>query len=318
MTLRNAVAASLALIILSFSSSPAWSESSDVHCIVTARGELFSGETFLGHATIRTDFTVSPGGFWRHFEKDGSGTPVEVMAGRVEEGICVRNGRTNVVFGGVGRFRGQPAEFLVNAWDGATDSYTISVRDSAEAKSHLQTGLALAPDDAFNLNICGGAVSYLGDYDKCTQLCNQALELDPNFADAYFNLALAYYNTGKFKEAHEAHEALDRVEQMAPNDAMCRYYDWYRANLLAWEERYEEAEPLTRAAIDKAPSYNSPYLLLAGILAEMGRRAEAKEALIQALTINPRLSLDRYAKRHPNQQIRVPRRRHIARLRPAQ
>jgi len=181
-------------------------------------------------------------------------------------------------------------------------------QDYDEASEHLQKGLALAADDAFNLSICGGAVGYLGDYEKSIELCNKALAVDPNYSDAFFNLSSAYQHLERFEEAHQA---LDKVVRMAPHGPMSRYYDWYRANILVAEGRYEEAEPFIRATIDKAPSYTSPYLYLVGVLSEQGRLDEAENIFKQVTAVNPRLSAERFRARRESQQHTAPGRKFL-------
>jgi TolB-like protein len=162
--------------------------------------------------------------------------------------------------------------------------------DTAEATTHLEKGLSLAPDDPFNLNICSGAVGYLGQFEKSVELCERALSIDPHFADIYFNLGLAYIHLEQFDKAEAA---LDRVEQMAPGGPMSRYYDWYRAMLRIRQGRYEDVVQLARSTIDQAPRYTSPYITLAVALLELGRPEEAREAIERALTVNPRLTFER-------------------------
>jgi adenylate cyclase len=176
--------------------------------------------------------------------------------------------------------------------------------DFREAAPHLKKGLSLAPDDPFNLSICGGAFGYVGEFEKAEQLCQRALAIDPHFADAYFNLGSIYTLTGRFEEADAA---LDRVEEMAPKGPMSRYYDWYRSMVRASEGQFEEAARLQRATIDRSPSYTTPYLHLAISLAELGRSTEASETLGRVLEVNPRLTPDRArvaVGAHPDPDIR--------------
>ena len=158
--------------------------------------------------------------------------------------------------------------------------------DFEEARDHLARGLSLAPDDAFNLNICGGAYSYMGDADRGEELCLRALSIDPNYADANFNLALIYSQQGRHEEAHAT---LDIVERVAPNGPISRYYEWYRSGFFLRARDYAAAEPLVRTAIEKAPAYATPYVHLVGILLERGRDSEAEEVAARVLAINPKL-----------------------------
>jgi TolB-like protein len=173
------------------------------------------------------------------------------------------------------------------AINGLTDDQQA---DMAEAQPHLDKGLSLAPDDPFNLNICSGVMGYRGEWQRSIDLCKRGLANAPHFADLYFNLGLAYAYLDRFEEAEEA---LDRVEQMAPGGPMSRYYDWYRSLARIRQGRYEEAEPLLRSTIEKAPGYTSPYVQLALVEHALGREAEARATLGRCLAINPRLTPDR-------------------------
>ena len=95
---------------------------------------------------------------------------------------------------------------------------------------------------------------------------------------------------------------------------MSRYYDWYRANILAAEGRFKEAEPFIRSTIDKAPSYTSPYLYLVGVLAEQGRLDEAEEVFKQVRALNPKLSVERFRRRREPQQLASPGRKFLGQM----
>lgn len=164
--------------------------------------------------------------------------------------------------------------------------------DYAEAQPHLEKGLSLAENDPFNLNICGGALSYIGEYDRAERLCERALSIDPNFVDAFFNLASIYTYTDR----HDlADETLDRVERLAPNGPMSRYYDYYRSMLRLFQGHLDEAASLLRSTIEQAPDYPAPYLHLAVTYAEQGMMKEAADVLVRLKALSPAF-LDRCAK----------------------
>ncbi len=169
------------------------------------------------------------------------------------------------------------------AINGLTDD---PAADIDEAREHLTRGLSLAPDDPFNLNICGGAFTYIGEAARAEELCDRALAIDPNYADVYFNLGMIYVLLGRLEEARVA---FDTVERMAPEGPISRYYEWYRSHIPMHMGDYAAAEALVRIAIDKAPAYTTPYLHLIIILVELGRTDEAKEVAGRVLAINPHL-----------------------------
>jgi hypothetical protein len=119
-----------------FRTSPAAvvsAQTSDPWCVVSGRGTLTNGDSFVGHASINLDRTVAPGAIWRHTVAIPAGTPAEVLLGIVEAGLCLRDGQTILALEGIGRFTGLPVEFELVAIDGSPDGYAITVRDSTGA-----------------------------------------------------------------------------------------------------------------------------------------------------------------------------------------
>jgi hypothetical protein len=100
------------------------------HCRVAARGALANGDEFFGHATVNTDFRVSPPGLWRHRVPGSPGAPEAIFVGRIDDGICIRNGGTSIQLYGAGRYAGRAVEFDLFGRDGPTDSYLIMIRDT--------------------------------------------------------------------------------------------------------------------------------------------------------------------------------------------
>ncbi len=60
--------------------------------------------------------------------------------------------------------------------------------------------------------------------------------------------------------------------------------------------RFEEAASAFKKAIDRAPENILAHLGLAGTYSAMGREKEARAEADEVLRINPKFSLDRYAK----------------------
>jgi len=53
------------------------------------------------------------------------------------------------------------------------------------------------------LNKMGEVQGRTGNFDKAIELFNQAVELDPNYAESYNNLGFTYYKKGKYKRAEQ-------------------------------------------------------------------------------------------------------------------
>jgi tetratricopeptide (TPR) repeat protein len=61
--------------------------------------------------------------------------------------------------------------------------------------------------------------------------------------------------------------------------------------------RYEEAVLAYKKALQYAPNSSWSHMMLAATYSEMGREKEAQAEIAEALRINPRFSLDLFAKR---------------------
>ena len=156
--------------------------------------------------------------------------------------------------------------------------------DIGDAKKHLAEGMSLGDRDPYNMNLCAAAFGYGGEFERSLELCDRALEIDPNFADVYFTKSYAYMFSNRFEEAEAA---LDIAEKRAPDGQISRYYGWYRALLRLREGRFPETETLARRTLAMAPRYTTVHYVLAVALAGQGKVDEAKAVVAEALQINP-------------------------------
>lgn len=172
--------------------------------------------------------------------------------------------------------------------------------DYREAMEHLESALSLASDDPLNLHYCAYAMAFMGRHKDSLGLCKRVLELDPNYIDVYITLGIAYAYLGQYEDAHAA---FDNVEKLAPMGLHFQVYPWHRANLLSLEGRHEDAIVELRKVIQQWPHYASPYYFLAIAMVELGRKDEARQAIVKALEIYPDHSLSRiqvYLQAHPD------------------
>ncbi|PHR54240.1 MAG: hypothetical protein COA47_15745 [Robiginitomaculum sp.] len=171
--------------------------------------------------------------------------------------------------------------------NGVSDNWRV---DLEEAKEHMQHGLSLAPNDPFNLNLCAAALGYVGKNDRAEELCLKALQINPNFPDVYFTLSQVHAYEGRFEKAEEA---LDTLEAMAPNGIASVFAPWYRAISKSMQGDHKQAEKLLRHVYEIAPNYHLPYIFMAISLDALGRRDEAKEAIVKMLELQPKITVKR-------------------------
>ncbi|HSF02037.1 MAG TPA: tetratricopeptide repeat protein, partial [Solirubrobacterales bacterium] len=113
----------------------------------------------------------------------------------------------------------------------------------------------------------------------------RALDIYPNYAPTWNNLALVHIDLGDYDAARSA---ILTAMRLAPHDPL--YKVTYAALLMAVYDELDEAEALSTEALALDPS-NADALLLAGQAAlRRGRTADAVEAMLKATVANPGLA----------------------------
>ena len=118
----------------------------------------------------------------------------------------------------------------------------------------------------------------------------RALAISPNLALAHAVLGQTLIFSGR---PAEGGAALERSIRLDPRSAV-------HLNLIAlglyFSREYEAAIEAARRAIRSYPEYPNSYRSLAAALGQMGRTAEAKEALEKAMAILP-VAFDMYVRK---------------------
>lgn len=129
---------------------------------------------------------------------------------------------------------------------------------------------------------------------KAIASAKRALQLDPNFADAYALVASASSFIGRSEDAIRINKHAMRLN---PNSSVV-----YQANLgrdYYFTSRLEKAvEHLTRAG-QLNFNYLNGHIYLAAVYARMGKINEAKWEAEQVLALDPEFSLDYWARTQP-------------------
>ena len=124
----------------------------------------------------------------------------------------------------------------------------------------------------------------VGRLDEAEASARKVVEIDPGFAEARVCLALVRLFQGRVAEAAEEYRRLEGADPYPASLAAAGL-----ADLALYEGRLEEAEKVLQAAIpaDAANGLNAfgiqKKLVLAEVLASMGRSAEASKAVGEAL-----------------------------------
>jgi FimV-like protein len=127
-----------------------------------------------------------------------------------------------------------------------------------------------------------------GYYEGAIQRFEQALNNDPNNADAYYNLAATYHRLGNLEDEQPY---LDQAESYYDQalDRKSDHADAHRglAVLLLERNRKGEAFDLMEDWVARYPTQAAARLELARLYHESGDRDAAKEHLVEVLALEP-------------------------------
>lgn len=115
----------------------------------------------------------------------------------------------------------------------------------------------------------------------------QAIALDPNFAEGYLGLGIILAWAGR---PAEAIEKIEKAMRLNP-----RYPAAYLNSLgfaYVLLGRYAEAIPLLKQNLSRNPNYIDAYVNLAVCYAELGREEEARAEAVEILRLSPHFSIE--------------------------
>jgi len=130
-------------------------------------------------------------------------------------------------------------------------------------------------------NIQGAILQELGKLDLSIDAYNKALAIEPNYADAHYNMGMALQRQGKLKEAIKAY---NKALAIKPDNA-----EAYNNMGIALHEqgKLEEVIEAYNKALAIKPDYAEAYYNMGGTLEEQGKLDEAIAAYNKALAIKP-------------------------------
>jgi adenylate cyclase len=179
------------------------------------------------------------------------------------------------------------ATYIMDSRYGTTQSVEESLKRAEEC---VQKALALDESS-------GEAHAFLGRiyldkrlYEKAIAEGDRALALDPNSDFVQAALAFSLYYAGRFEEAIAIYQKAIRL-----NPLPAWYYTVLGASYFQLG-RYEEAISEYKEALHRTPDSTMPRLGLAATYSWMGREKEAQNEAAEVLRIDPKFSLENYAK----------------------
>jgi len=191
-----------------------------------------------------------------------------------------------------------PMAYLLMAYVHSNDYWLGSTGSAREAidKAIELVQKAIATDDtlAEAHGLLGHLYTQKREYEKGIAEGERAVALNPGVANV-----LAYYATSlNFAgRSEEAIPLLQKAIRLNPNPvASFRNNYLTLGNAFLFTERYEEAVSVYKKAIERTPNFFWGHLMLAATYSEMGREKDAQAEAAEVLSINPKFSLDFFAK----------------------
>ena len=164
------------------------------------------------------------------------------------------------------------------------DQNTISEekqKEYEESIEHYTKAIDIKPDFANAYNNRGNAYGDKGDYDLAIEDYTKAIQFNPNYAEAYNNRGIAYGDKGDYDRAIEDYT---KAIQLNPNDAET-YYN--RGNAYGDKGDYDLAIEDYTKAIQLNPNYAEAYNNRGNAYGDKGDYDRAIEDYNEAIQRNP-------------------------------
>jgi adenylate cyclase len=156
----------------------------------------------------------------------------------------------------------------------------------------VKKAIELDDTNGYNYTVYGFLLVLIKQYDKAVAKAEWGVALDPNVADSHAWLGIIYRFVGRWEEAILTYKKAIRLNPIPPS--------WYLYGLglaYAWTGQYEEAITECKKAIHDQPDSLMVRLMTAVVYSLSGRDEEARVEAEQVLRINPKFSLEKWAKR---------------------
>ena len=177
---------------------------------------------------------------------------------------------------------------MLEAWWGISDSPQESIKLGLEAaqRASVLNDSDPATHAAFNI-----LYMFQRQYDKAIASAERAFELAPGEARTHWVLGRSLAMACRFREAIQYTEQAIRLDPFPHNTYFVTLGTCYR-----FVGRYEEAVSALKKAIQLAPDNFMAHINLTSTYSMMGREKEARAEAEEVLRINPKFSLDYFAK----------------------
>jgi tetratricopeptide (TPR) repeat protein len=121
-----------------------------------------------------------------------------------------------------------------------------------------------------------------GDYKNSIKFLKKALEIKPNYLNAYYNITLVYVRTGRFSEALESADTLLSERKESSDFLQTKGF------VLLSAGRFGEAISILKSALDIDPNYMKANLYMGVALSFKGEYRKADMFLKKAYVLSPK------------------------------
>jgi len=168
------------------------------------------------------------------------------------------------------------------------------IRSIEQAETYADKALTL--NDSYDIAhmLLGWIYLFKRQHDEAIKEGERAVELNPNGAEAYANLAFILIYSDRTELGIKFLKWAFRLNPLPP-------FHFYIFLAIAHRNNgeYEKAIELAEQSIRGNPDQLTPYLTLASAYSSLNRAEEARKVVEEALRIDPNFSLEHYAKMLP-------------------
>jgi len=179
-------------------------------------------------------------------------------------------------------------------WDarlGWSESRTESIQKAFELAQQT-----LAMDDSNDLvyTLLSAVYLLMDQHDQAIAAAERAVSINPNASDAYLSLAGLVGCAGGWEDSILYTKKSIRLNPFPPPMAY-----WFLGRAYFMTGQYDESLSTLEKSLKNYPNYLPTHLFRAACYSSMGRDVEAKDAADDVRRINPKFTIESYAKTIP-------------------
>jgi TolB-like protein/class 3 adenylate cyclase/Tfp pilus assembly protein PilF len=175
-----------------------------------------------------------------------------------------------------------------------------SAHDTIEANRYADAALQRDPNDPLALTVSGLVAGYLKkDQETAINQHNRALTINPSASSAWLWSTSAYAWSGNGEEAVRRSQ---RAIELSPFDPQMYMFTSIAGTAHAVAGQYDKAIEMCRRSLRQNRMFASTHRILTLSLALSGREAEAREAAVELLGLEPGLTVSGFLRRYPGSE----------------